>query len=62
VNAVSGYFVNESSNIREQDQRGAAPEPAAEDESTSAFWAWFALGVLIFCWIAEASMCAERGF
>lgn len=26
------------------------------------FWHWFAIGVLAFCWIAEASMCAERGF
>ena len=23
---------------------------------------WFAIGVLVFCWLAEASMCAERGF
>ncbi len=33
-----------------------------EDEPDSGFWAWFALGVLVFCWIAEASMCAMRGF
>jgi hypothetical protein len=32
------------------------------DEAHSPFWHWFALGVLLFCWIAEASMCAERGF
>jgi hypothetical protein len=40
----------------------AAEADAAEDEVHSAFWPWFALGVLLFCWIAEASMCAERGF
>jgi hypothetical protein len=33
-----------------------------EDEPASTFWHWFAVGVLLFCWIAEASMCADRGF
>jgi hypothetical protein len=32
------------------------------DEPGSSFWPWFAIGVLLFCWIAEATMCAERGF
>ena len=31
-------------------------------EQEQAFWHWFAVGVLVFCWIAEATMCAERGF
>ena len=26
------------------------------------FWQWFAVGVLVFCWAAEATMCAQRGF
>jgi len=54
--------MNEFSERREREQREAAPESATEDEGVSSFWAWFALGVLMFCWIAEASMCAERGF
>jgi hypothetical protein len=33
-----------------------------ETEPEAGFWAWFALGVLMFCWLAEASMCAMRGF
>jgi len=33
---------------------------SAEEEQT--FWQWFALGVLIFCWIAEATLCGVRGF
>ena len=32
------------------------------EETAQKFWLWFALGVLLFCWIAEATMCAERGF
>jgi hypothetical protein len=35
--------------------------PAREEESAS-FWPWFAIGVLVLCWIAEATMCADRGF
>ena len=37
-------------------------EHDAVEESHATFWHWFALGVLLFCWIAEATMCAERGF
>jgi hypothetical protein len=35
-----------------------------EDVDTPAqkFWLWFALATLVFCWIAEATLCAERGF
>jgi len=47
-------------------QRDATPQgarnSAPEEESQSSFWHWFALAVLLFCWIAEASMCADRGF
>jgi hypothetical protein len=39
-----------------------AQDAGADDEAHSSFWQWFALGVLLFCWIAEAWMCAERGF
>ena len=49
------------SHTRGAQPRDAAPDPA-EEESPSVFWLWFAVGVLLFCWIAEASMCAVRGF
>ena len=45
-----------------QDRCGATPDYSESEDGQSNFWAWFALGVLIFCWIAEATMCAERGF
>jgi hypothetical protein len=35
--------------------------PAEAADSFSTFWHWFALVVLLVCWIAEATMCAERG-
>ena len=42
--------------------RQEAEAEAAAAAATQRFWQWFAVGVLVFCWIAEASMCAERGF
>jgi hypothetical protein len=32
------------------------------DTAVQKFWQWFALAALLFCWIAEATMCADRGF
>jgi len=52
--------MNESPQTREE-RRNAATDSANEDDASS-FWVWFAFGVLLFCWIAEATMCAERGF
>jgi hypothetical protein len=37
--------------------------PAAiDEESASSLWHWFAIGVLLFCWIAEATISAGSGF
>jgi hypothetical protein len=38
------------------------PRHSAEEQPQSVFWQWFALAVLLFAWVAEATMCAERGF
>ena len=40
----------------------ASPRRPDNDGSPQAFWHWFAVGVLLFCWIAEATLCAQRGF
>ena len=32
------------------------------ERNLETLWHWFAVGVLIFCWTAEATMCALRGF
>jgi len=37
-------------------------ESTQESEPEATFWHWFALAALLFAWIAEATMCAERGF
>ena len=38
------------------------PGPYPADTPEQKFWHWFAIGVLLFCWIAEATLCADRGF
>ena len=43
-------------------KRDAAPESRDESDRDQTFWQWFAVGLLLFCWCAEASMCAQRGF
>ena len=44
--------------------RGRAQETRDRetDQGLQTFWQWFAVGVLLFCWIAEATLCAQRGF
>jgi hypothetical protein len=39
--------------------RVAGDEPRA---SSQPLWGWVAVGILVICWIAEATMCAARGF
>ena len=65
MSAAPEYFMNEPPESSEPDQR--APQRrdrkrSDSEEPQQMFWHWFAIGVLAFCWIAEASMCAERGF
>jgi hypothetical protein len=57
MSAVPGNFMRQ---LPDEDSRRARQREA--DDATQAFWLWFAVGVLLFCWIAEATMCAVRGF
>lgn len=45
-----------------REQMRDEPRDSPEEQSQSVFWQWFALAVLLIAWIAEATMCAERGF
>ena len=67
MSALPGHFMNENREPREPDDRDAPRSSAGEDsdgndDSLASFWQWFALAVLLFAWIAEATMCADRGF
>jgi hypothetical protein len=37
-------------------------EDGAPEQGSRQQWSWLAVGVLLVCWIAEASLCAARGF
>jgi hypothetical protein len=61
VSAVLGNDMSDSPETRATLDR--KPQDAAdENDSEATFWHWFALAALLFAWIAEATMCAERGF
>jgi len=65
MSAVPRYFMNEKLEREPDDRDGSRPserESDEKDDSLAAFWQWFALAVLLFAWIAEATMCADRGF
>jgi hypothetical protein len=52
VSAVPRHFLKPEAREAERD----------ENDAQATFWHWFALAALAFAWIAEATMCAERGF
>jgi hypothetical protein len=37
-------------------------DDASPDDPAPSLWQWVAVGLLLVCWIAEAAMCADRGF
>ena len=66
MSAVPEAFMHEPPETRERDadrrKAGTPADPRSADTPEQKFWHWFAIGVLLFCWIAEATMCADRGF
>ena len=47
---------------RRAQPRPLSRPPTAEERAEQTFWQWFAIAVLFFCWVAEAPLCAGRGF
>jgi hypothetical protein len=70
MSAVPEHFMSHNHDHRRPETRPETreePPPATEgsgdeNDSLATFWQWFALAVLLFAWIAEATMCADRGF
>jgi len=66
MSAVPGHFMSENRKPDDPEGRDDSRTSGAENEqgedSFATFWQWFALAVLLFAWIAEATMCADRGF
>jgi hypothetical protein len=46
--------------VTREEPRGAPPDDGGDRLQT--MWHWIAVGTLLCCWIAEASMCGSRGF
>lgn len=62
MSAVPEDFMKARIDIRIREPRRRARDRDEADTPAQKFWLWFALAALAFCWIAEATMCAERGF
>jgi hypothetical protein len=37
------------------------PGHEPDEKPGSAIWQWLAIGVLILCWLAEGTLCAQAG-
>jgi hypothetical protein len=46
--------------VTDRPRRQDGDAPAAD--SAQPLWQWVAVALLVLCWIAEAAMCADRGF
>jgi hypothetical protein len=62
MSAVPEDFLRPLPRVRRRAPQRPARERADADTRVQKFWQWFAVAALLFCWIAEATMCAERGF
>ena len=62
MSAVPEDFMRPGVDLRNRERTRTARDHEEADTAAQKFWLWFALATLVFCWIAEATMCAERGF
>ena len=62
MSAVPEDFMRRRVDVRVTEPKRAVRDREEADTPAQKFWLWFALAALVFCWIAEATMCAERGF
>jgi hypothetical protein len=53
MSAVPGEFMR-----KPPDQRDTT---RPEDASRTGWWQWLAIGALLACWVAEATLCAGQG-
>ena len=58
---MPGDFMRDSAK-RDQPRFQENRQPPAGDDAGGTFWQWLAIGVLIGCWLAEATWCIDRGF
>ena len=62
MSAVPEDLMHRRVDVRIQEPQRPASDREEVDTPAQRFWLWFGLAALLFCWIAEATLCAERGF
>ena len=61
MSAVPGDFMREPADERDSTRPGNPSQQAETDESRAGWWQWLAIGVLLACWLAEATLCTGQG-
>jgi hypothetical protein len=61
VSTVPGEFTRETAK-RGEPRVPQTPQRSVPEDDGATFWQWLAIGVLIGCWLAEATWCIDRGF
>jgi len=61
MSAVPEDFMRDPTRPDDPQREPREREPVT-DEAGGTWWQWLAIGVLVGCWLAEATWCMENGF
>ena len=61
MSAVPEDFMRDPASDRDL-VRDKTAQTGAEKESRAGIWQWLFIGVLLACWLAEATLCAASGY
>ena len=61
MSAVPEDFMREPGDERDPTRPDNLSQQAQEEGSRAGWWQWLAIGVLLACWLAEATLCAGQG-
>jgi hypothetical protein len=59
MSAVPEDFMRDPAKNRVEEEAATA---GAEQETRAGIWQWLFFGVLLACWLAEATLCAASGY
>lgn len=62
MSAVPEDFMRDPAKDRDPGREEEAAQTGAEQETRAGIWQWLFIGVLLACWLAEATLCAARGY
>ncbi|HET9473196.1 MAG TPA: hypothetical protein VFO82_04840 [Steroidobacteraceae bacterium] len=61
MSAVPEDFMREPGDEHDSTRPEILSQQAKEEDARAGWWQWLAIGVLLACWLAEASLCAGQG-